>query len=142
MSKVQKVDEAGTTVVLSDDQFKEALHETIAGMVRKHTDRVLSKPHAKRIFDRLTELIFQRVIETGYFRFPGGYGSLKLTKLRENAVVRTMPDGTKVKPRMDRYKIRYKDGVAVMEKLGTSPHKYRRKNPRKSVSEGHDSATV
>lgn len=142
MSKSQKVDEAGTTVVVTDDQFKEVLHETIAKMVRDTTGKVISKPNAKRVFDRLTELIFQRVVETGYFRFPGGYGSLKLTKLRENAVERTMPDGSIVKPKPDRYKIRYKDGVAVMEMLGTSPHKYRRKTPRKSVSEGRDSVTV
>ncbi len=85
---------------------------------------------SKRVLDRLTEMIFKRVVETGYFRFPNGYGSLKLGKLKEGAAPKTMPDGTVVVPKPHRFKVKYKDGVAVMDMLGTNPHKYKRKTPR------------
>lgn len=146
--KVHKVDSAGTTAVVSDEQFKEVLYETIAKMVKDSLARkgvtggILSKPDAKRIFGRITELIFLRAVEAGYFRFPAGYGSLKLTKLRENAAVRVMPDGQQVKPKDERFKLRYTGGVAVMDMLGTNPHKYRRKTPRRTVGDDLDTATV
>lgn len=141
MAKPRKVDESPALLV-SDDEFKDVLHETIDRMVREKTDRKLGKDTAKRILDRMVEMIFKRVVETGYFRFPNGYGSLKLGKLKENAAAKKMPSGEVVTPKPHRFKVKYKDGVAVMDMLGTNPHKYKRKTPRHKDSEGSGTATV
>lgn len=130
----RRVDESPALLV-SDDQFKDVLHETIDRMVHDKVDRKIGKDHAKRILDRMVEMIFKRVVETGYFRFPNGYGSLKLGKLKENAQAKKMPDGTIVTPKPHRFKVKYKDGVAVMDMLGTNPQKYKRKTPRHKEAE-------
>lgn len=127
------VDKPVTTTLVGDDEFKEHLHQQITRLVKSQTDVTLSKPAARQVFNLITELVFRRVVETGYFRFPAGYGSLKLMKLKDDAAERTMPDGSVVKPKEHRYKIKYKDGVAVMDLLGTNPHKYQRKHVRPSV---------
>lgn len=137
----RKVDESPALLV-SDDQFKDVLHETIDKMVRDKVGHKLGKDTAKRILDRMVEMIFKRVVETGYFRFPNGYGSLKLGKLTEHAAPKVLPGGVVVQPKPHRYKVKYKDGVAVMDMLGTNPQKYRRKTPRFKDSEGSTEPTV
>lgn len=141
MAKTHKVDD-GPVLLVSDDEFKDVLHETLDKMVYDKTRKKLGKDVAKRVLDRMVEMIFKRVVETGYFRFPNGYGSLKLGKLKENASSKTMPDGTVVTPKPHRFKVKYKEGVAVMDMLGTNPQKYRRKTPRHKDSEGSSAPTV
>lgn len=139
----KRVGVEGTTAVLSDDEFKEYLYEMMAQFVRskgylagqptKQGACRLSKPKARRLFEYMTELIFTRVVETGYFRFPSGYGSLTLTRLKEDAAPRPLPDGTMIQPKPRRFKVRYSTGVTVLEMLGVNPNKYKRKTAHKSV---------
>lgn len=128
-----QVDKTGTSVSLTDEEFKDYLHDQIGRLVREKTGVAISRAQARSIFNLATEVVFRRVVEAGYFRFPGGYGSFKLVQLRENAAVRTMPGGDKVKPKNRRYKVKYASGVAVMDMLGVNPHKYVRKTKRPSV---------
>lgn len=140
----EKVRESGKTNGLTDEEFKVFLYEFIGEFVQVHKTghHRLSKPKARQLLDHLVELVFKRAIETGYFRFPGGYGAIKLVRLKPQAALRTMPDGSIVKPLPYRYKLRLINGVAVQELLGTSPHKYRRRTPRKAAIEGADTVTV
>jgi hypothetical protein len=141
VSKQPEVDKLPPVVEqMSDEQFKEWLYSVIDLRVKEKTGRRLTKPIARRLFQLLVELIFDRVIEVGYFRLPDGYKSFTLKHLKDLNMVKNIPsiEGPVKVEVTGRARIRYTMGVTVREKLGVAPKgKYRRQSRRVSEIEEH-----
>lgn len=95
-------------------EAKEAIHAKIRDIVKEKTGTSVGIAGGKEIFDTVVSEIFGAATRDGGFRFPGGYGSLKVVKVA--AGKKTLPNGTVVSA-PERSKLRYDMGTAVRSKI-------------------------
>lgn len=124
--------------MLDDSEYKHFMYETLADMIHFHTGgRRLGKLVARDLFEAMIELMFKQAIAGGYFRFPLGYGALKVRKFKAAAKAKIMPTRADLptapvaKPG-ERQHLRYTEGTSVRHALGTYTLPYKRKTKRRS----------
>lgn len=122
---------------LSDEAIRTRIFRAVSQQVRELTDgrpiTRISKELGREIVEAVTEIIFTAALEHGYFRFPGGYGSLKVARLKQNPRPKRLPTGEVVTMRPNRIKVRYEEGAVVREELGMPPKtNYQRRYRRRS----------
>lgn len=93
---------------------KEAIHAAVRDAVKEKTGKSIGIAGGKEIFDAICAKVFASAVEAGTFRFPGGFGSLKVTDVA--AGKKTLPNGTVVQAPA-RKKLRYDMGTAVRASL-------------------------
>lgn len=119
----------------TDEQLRERFYRAVSNATREAmTGRTkYSKEAGKIIFEAITELIFAQAVKAGYFRFPNGYGSLKVQRLKLDPQPKRLPTGEMVEMPTGRVKLRYEEGAAIREALGMPPHtNYKRRFNRQS----------
>jgi len=104
-------------------RYKERL--TAAGNDPEKVKGPQERPHLNAPFGRavlagVTEIIFTAAMRQSYFRFPDGYGSFRVQRLRKNPKPKRLPTGQIVEMSPDRVKFKYEDGAAVRDKLNLS----------------------
>lgn len=109
-------------VELPDEEVRERLYLAIAAHV---IEVVKDKPNlrighelGRVILEGVTEALFKTAITHGYMRFPGGYGSMKVQRLKRDAQLKRLPTGEMVPMPPNRVRLRYEEGAAVREALG------------------------
>jgi hypothetical protein len=80
----------------------------------------LNAPFGRAVLAGVTEIIFTAAMRQSYFRFPDGYGSFRVQRLRANPKPKRLPTGVVVEMPPDRVKFKYEDGAAVREVLNLS----------------------
>lgn len=120
----------------TDEEIREGLYRAVSQAVRELTDGKaiprISKELGKDIVEVVTEAIFTSALDEGYFRFPNGYGSLKVQRLKRNPKPKRLPTGEIVTMSPNRVRLRYEEGAAVRERLGMPPKtNYERKYERR-----------
>jgi len=79
-------------------------------------------------------MAIKRAMDAGIFRFPRGYGSLKLVRIRPLNREQQMPGGQVLPARpLARPRLRYRQGTTVQRALGVFNYKYVRRTPAKDA---------
>lgn len=122
---------------LSDEAIREHVFRAISNEARELTGgrpiQRVSKELGRDLLEAVTEIIFTATMAHGYFRFPNGYGSLKVARLKRNPKPKRLPTGAVVPISGSRVKLRYEEGAAVREELGMTPKtNYQRRYRRRS----------
>lgn len=130
----------------SRDRLYRAISSEVVELVRGKVPRV-GREMGRDVLERVTEIIFTALLRDGYFRFPSGYGSLKVQRLKRHPQPKRLPTGEVVELPSNRVKLRYEEGAAVREALGLPPKtNYKRRFSRESVlsarSKGYLDGTV
>jgi nucleoid DNA-binding protein len=99
---------------VAEKDAKEGIHEAVRDIVKDKTGKSVGIAGGKEIFDTIVTKIFESVVAEGNFRFPGGFGSLKVVHVA--AGKKTLPSGQVINAPA-RKKIRYDNGTTVREKL-------------------------
>jgi hypothetical protein len=123
--------------VRKDEEIREGIYRAASQAMRELTDGKgiprISKELGRDIIEVITEIIFASALKEGYFRFPNGYGSLKVQRLKRNPQPKRLPTGEMVTMSSKRVRMRYEEGAAVRESLGMPPKtNYKRKYDRRS----------
>ena len=122
---------------------RERVHKAIGAYLSEATEGAVpsSIVLGREVLDAIMEIVVRTAINEGYFRFPGGYGSLKVQHLRSAS--KRLPTGEVVKLKEQRSRLRYEEGATVRELLGM-PYKtsYRRKFARTSKLGDKSSTTA
>lgn len=109
----------------SDEEVREQTHKAIAAAVteilNKGTAARVSNQLGRSVLEAVTEVIFTVAMRQGYFRFPDGYGSLKVQRLKADPKLKRLPTGEMVPMPTKRVRLRYEEGAAVREALGLPP---------------------
>jgi hypothetical protein len=123
----------------SDEEIRKRVYKAITAHVRELTEGELPQQNSETlgrdILDGVIELVWRTALTEGYFRLPGGFGSLKVQVLKSTQ--KRLPTGQVVDlTKSHRSRLRYEEGAAVRELLGM-PYKtsYRRKFVRQSKLE-------
>ena len=137
MAVTNHIPESSEPVRLNDEEVREQVYKALAEEVKsifgEHAPRV-NKDHVRDLLDSVTEIIFRVARKEGYFRFPKGYGSLKVVRLKPNPKPKRLPTGEMVPMPKDRVKLRYEEGAAVLEMLGSPPKtSFKRRFQRQSA---------
>jgi hypothetical protein len=136
--KKKKLEELEFAEVLSDTEYKELMYDQLAILIQNKTGgRKLGRPVARELFEAIIEMIFKQAVGGGYFRFPLGYGALKVREFKGADKPKVMPtrDDLPVAPIAqpgDRLHLRYTEGTSVRQALGTYSLPYKRKTERRS----------
>jgi hypothetical protein len=122
---------------LPDEIVRERVYRAISSEIKKLTGgkpvQRLSKELGRDVLEAVTEIVFAVALREGYFRFPNGYGSLKVQRLKRDPQPKRLPTGEIVDMPPNRVKLRYEEGAAVRESLGQPPKtSYRRRYDRRS----------
>lgn len=123
------------TIKPTDEELRERFYKALSNTAREifADKRKYSKETGRLLLEQVVELIFAQAIQSGYFRFPNGYGSLKVQRLKRNPQMKRLPDGRMVPMPHTRTKLRYEEGAAVREGLGMPPQtNYKRRFNRQS----------
>lgn len=123
---------------LSDDETRARLYRAISNHVRDLTGGQaiprMSKELGKHILEGVAEIVFTIAAREGYVRLPGGYGSLRVKRLKPDPKPKRLPTGRVIKLQSNRSKLVYEDGAAVRDLLGLTPKtNYQRVFQRESV---------
>lgn len=97
-----------------DLEAKETIHAKIRDMVKAKTGSSIGLSGGKEIFDEVVKEIFESAVKEGNFRFPAGFGSLKVVTVA--AGKKTLPNGRTVNA-PERKKVRLDMGTAIRARL-------------------------
>jgi len=103
-------------MIRSTKEDRDKITRVVKRVVKVKTGVVMDDVTARLLIEAVVELYFKTVIETGYVRLPGGWGSLHLRELKPTR--KRLPTGTMLKVTGDRAIIRYVEGLAARELLG------------------------
>lgn len=109
-----------------DPAVRDRVYRAVSNQVREilaETPLVrVNKDVGQRIFEAVVEILFVALLQESYLRFPGGFGSFRVARLKRLTAPKALPNGAgTMQLQPHRMKLRYEAGATVREALGMPP---------------------